>query len=438
MVIKISKNFHDRTLRNIFKMCGFFLLTTSWMFLIYSSQGENFILGVLCVFILIYLLQVIEIETLSLWRSVLVGSILSILCFSHYQTFFFLPAFYLAIVIKNNIKFSFISSIKLLPALIINLISVAVIYFIFLRSRLGMNPGIHWNAGFNGEFKFQLDELGFFQGVSYIFEFFFLNSIKVFYGVLGFTYDYNLLAIIYSLILFTLCIVGLKFFLNNKIFNRFFIFILISIITWVILIVNQSLTLSPTRHSLALVPIMILMISAGIYSISQYFNKYMLRQYFFATVFLFASFGLYFSNFTDIYESRRDGFQSVNMNQLIKENNVKHIAAYGHTTNLNFFPFVDDNFSREWINEKPYLYLYSKKDDDNFEEGSYMILCANSDLCGKKNNDEVAFQFLSNLKTFEHQNPQLVYSFQKDSNITNCFSNMAGSGKNRIFIQIFE
>ena len=67
-----------------------------------------------------------------------------------------------------------------------------------------------------------------------------------------------------------------------------------------------------------------------------------------------------------------------------------------------------------------------------------MIICANSDLCGDVKNDYLSINFLEDIKDSYSVSSKLKYSFEKDSNITNCFSNMAGSGKNRIFIKIFE
>lgn len=439
MILKIANNFEDKIFRNIFTVTGFFFLTTSWMFLIYSSQGENFIFGVLSILIMIHIMLKINFSQFSIRRSCLAGIFLSVLCLAQYQVLFFLPAFYIAILLGSKNENITLKAIKLLPALLINLLSVILIYFIFLKERLAMNPGVHWNAGPNGEFLYQPEANNILEGLFYTFEFFFINSFKVLYGILGFTSELNGFSVFYVALVLLISVIGFYNLVKRKNFRRLSIFILISILTWIFLIVIQKLTFSPTRHSLALLPVVIVLVSSGIYLISSMLGKKLKNfKLILSSVILGISLSQYFFNFDEIRESRRDGFQLVNIESLIKENNVKYIAAYGHTTNLNFFPYINNNFSRKWINETPYTYLHTKRKLDQSENSSFMIICANSDLCGDAKNDYLSINFLEDIKNSYSVNSKLKYSFKKDSNVTNCFSNMAGSGKNRIFINIYE
>lgn len=439
MILKIANNFEDKVYSNIFTVTGFFFLTTSWMFLIYSSQGENFILGVLSILIIIHMMLKINFSQFSIWRSCLVGIFLSVLCLAQYQIFFFLPAFYIAILLSSKNGNILVIAIKLLPALLINLLSVILIYFIFLKERLAMNPGVHWNAGPNGEFLYQPNANNILESISYTSEFFFINSFKVLFGILGFTSELNGFSVFYVALVLLISVIGFFDLVRQKNFRKLSIFVLVSILTWIFLIVIQKLTFSPTRHSLALLPVVLILVSSGIHLISSIFDmKFKNFKLIFASIIVGISLSFYFLNFDEIRESRRDGFQLVNIKSLIKENNVEYIAAYGHTTNLNFFPYINNNFSRQWINETPYTYIHTKNEIDQSESSSFMIICANSDLCGDVKNDYLSINFLEDIKDSYSVSSKLKYSFEKDSNITNCFSNMAGSGKNRIFIKIFE
>lgn len=439
MILKIANNFEDKVYSNIFTVTGFFFLTTSWMFLIYSSQGENFILGVLSILIIIHMMLKINLSQFSIWRSCLVGIFLSVLCLAQYQIFFFLPAFYIAILLSSKNGNILVIAIKLLPALLINLLSVILIYFIFLKERLAMNPGVHWNAGPNGEFLYQPNANNILESISYTSEFFFINSFKVLFGILGFTSELNGFSVFYVALVLLISVIGFFDLVRQKNFRKLSIFVLVSILTWIFLIVIQKLTFSPTRHSLALLPVVLILVSSGIHLISSIFDmKFKNFKLIFASIIVGISLSFYFLNFDEIRESRRDGFQLVNIKSLIKENNVEYIAAYGHTTNLNFFPYINNNFSRQWINETPYTYIHTKNEIDQSESSSFMIICANSDLCGDVKNDYLSINFLEDIKDSYSVSSKLKYSFEKDSNITNCFSNMAGSGKNRIFIKIFE
>ncbi len=439
MILKIANNFEDKVYSNIFTVTGFFFLTTSWMFLIYSSQGENFILGVLSILIIIHMMLKINLSQFSIWRSCLVGIFLSVLCLAQYQIFFFLPAFYIAILLSSKNGNILVIAIKLLPALLINLLSVILIYFIFLKERLAMNPGVHWNAGPNGEFLYQPNANNILESISYTSEFFFINSFKVLFGILGFTSELNGFSVFYVALVSLISVIGFFDLVRQKKFRKLSIFVLVSILTWIFLIVIQKLTFSPTRHSLALLPVVLILVSSGIHLISSIFDmKFKNFKLIFASIIVGISLSFYFLNFDEIRESRRDGFQLVNIKSLIKENNVEYIAAYGHTTNLNFFPYINNNFSRQWINETPYTYIHTKNEIDQSESSSFMIICANSDLCGDVKNDYLSINFLEDIKDSYSVSSKLKYSFEKDSNITNCFSNMAGSGKNRIFIKIFE
>jgi len=441
MMILFS-NLFDDSLKKVFLICGSTLLTVSWMSIIYSSQSENFILGLFSVFILFFIIQKIHKNQLSLLHSVYLGLILSILCFSHYQVMFFLPGFYLGYLFAANKQKFWPRFASLIPAGLINLVSVAIIYFVFLSTRLGVNPGVHWNAGLNNEFVWQTVYLenGLLESLFNIIYFFFINSIKVLYGIFGFRDSFDLFSILSALFLFIFSLIGLYKLSKSHQFRHLFIFIILTIIVWMILIFMQKLTLSPTRHSLVLIP---LIITLFVFGISEMFSQFKFLKNF-KNIFLFSfciiNIFVFIGSYKNIYDQRTNPFLSdVNIINVIEKYNISKIAAYGYTGDINFFPEINLKFDINWSNQFPFTYVInSKKEFSNKNQDStVMILCANSEICGNTLAEELALQELGFLSNSEAELLKPLFSFEADSNVTNGFSNMAGSGTRRIFLKVY-
>ena len=149
----------------------------------------------------------------------------------------------------------------------------------------------------------------------------------------------------------------------------------------------------------------------------------------------------YILSFSEIYQSRVDPFQNeVNVPELIEKYSVNEIAAYGYTNNLNFYPEINSNFHTVWVNQHPFSHIFLKKDiaETPISKKSFMIICSNSNLCGVPANEILATnEILLKTNTLD-SNYELIFEHSSDSNITNGFSNFAGSGKRRIFVKIFS
>ena len=220
MILKIANNFEDKIFRNIFTVTGFFFLTTSWMFLIYSSQGENFIFGVLSILIMIHIMLKINFSQFSIRRSCLAGIFLSVLCLAQYQVLFFLPAFYIAILLGSKNENITLKAIEAIASTINKSFIRDFNLFYFLKERLAMNPGVHWNAGPNGEFLYQPEANNILEGLFYTFEFFFINSFKVLYGILGFTSELNGFSVFYVALVLLISVIGFYYLVKRKKFPK--------------------------------------------------------------------------------------------------------------------------------------------------------------------------------------------------------------------------
>lgn len=438
--IKFSSFFPEKN--KIFLLpIGLTFLSTSWMFLIYSSQGANYPAGIFAIFLLLYLFQRIQQSEITIRKSIFIGIILSLLSLFHYQVLFFLPGFYLGYIFSSNISI-FNRIIRILPAGIISIFATIFIYFVMMSHLHGHTPGVYWNAGPNGEYLWSFNNYESFKdSLSYIFTFFIINSLKVLYAILGFRESFDSISQIYAILIFIFCILGFIKISHQKIFRHLFIFILITIGVWIVLILNGNLTYSPTRHSLALIPIIIILFSFGLeYLFSILTNNKKIHLS--AIIIFIATLHIGFiTSFWQIYQSRIDPFQNeVNILELIEKYSVNGIAAYGYTNNLLFYPKINNSFETDWVNKHPFTNLSTKKDSNKElpSENYFMIICANSDLCGKKENEILALNEIKSKIESLNKSHELIYEYSSDSNITNGFSNFAGSGKRRIFIKIFS
>ena len=420
---------------------GLTFLCTSWMFLIYSSQGANYPAGMFAIFLLLSLFLRIQESDITIKKSLIIGVILSILPLFHYQVLFFLPGFYLGYIFSSR-KLIFQRIFKIFPAGLIGIISTLFIYFVMMSHLHGHTPGVFWNAGQNGEYLWSFKNFASFgDGISYIFTFFVLNSFDVLYGILGFRENFDVTSKIYAFIIFAFSIIGLINISRKKEFSHLFIFILVTIIVWIFLILIENITYSPTRHSLALIPIIIILFSFGAEYLLSKFSRNFNNNILIISIFVITVQIGYLSSFWSIYQSRIDPLQNeVNVLELIDQYSVHGIAAYGYTNNLHFYPKINRSFETEWSNKHPFTNIFVKRDTYNTSSSrnSLMILCVNSDLCGIKENENLALNEIE-LKSSDVKNSyDLLYEYSSDSNITNGFSNLAGSGKRRIFIKIFS
>ena len=433
----------EGAIKDILMVCATTLLTISWMVVIYTSQAENFSLGLFAILIMFVLIHKYANITPSFKQSLFLGAVLTILCFAQYQVMFYLPGFYLGYLLASKPQDYAKRFLSLVPAGIITLLSTGIIYFVFLSYRLGGNPGVHWNAGFNNEFVWNPEYFsnGIIEFLVNFIYFFVVNSIKVLYGIFGFRESFDSLSILYASMLFIVSIYGLYKLASLKNYRHIFVFIVVTIACWIGLILLQVLTYSPTRHSIALIPIVITLFSFGLDGI---FDKLRMRAHakgIFIILFCSLSLGGFISSFPKIYSERLNPFlYEVDVVALIEEYSVVKIASFGHTTDLNFHPEIYSAFDYHWSDQTPYTHVFEKADKQEIakETKSIMIVCANSDICGSKNNELLAIKELDFNRANVIALNEPIYQYSSDSDVTNGFSNMAGSGTRRIFLKIYE
>ena len=243
------------------------LLALSWENIIYAKQMSNYALGVLATVLVLGLLAV-QLKSRYTWpRTLLTGALLASLIYAQYQILFLLPAFYLTLGLdlwhrEKNRRLSL--SAALLCSGLLGLLLLGPLYFFFLRHHTA--GVIAWNAGPAGEFLFPWDPALPLTGRL-------LSAIRFLFKNFYWVFASNLSAVPekswafmplldFLLVLFAAGAVRLAATRRHR-KKMLGIFILLVGLTWLALVLTRRLTLSPTRHSLVLLPFMAILIAEG-------------------------------------------------------------------------------------------------------------------------------------------------------------------------------
>lgn len=307
--------------------------------IIYSVQMESYAIGVFALTILLILfVRRIKAMHINIYDDLVLILVILILSWSQYQFLFFLPGFYLGLLthgslqkdksyIKRTIILAFISLILVLP-----------IYLFMSKSGL-LGRGINWNSGVNGEFYYSFIHLEtLLDKLFYTLKFFSYNTYLIIKSnfTMGFSFlDNN---IFYSLLNILMMFGLYSIFKTNK---ALFTFVFTTMIVWTGLVVLGILTLSPTRHSLILFPMQLIIMIIGLQTLlaglseKKYFNVGYI-QLFISIILILSFMGAFQSN----YETRKDPFNPEIIEDLLIQYKVDHIVSYGWTWNLDLMDYT--------------------------------------------------------------------------------------------------
>ncbi len=219
------------------RICALLLLATSFENIIYSSQMESYSIGVVAVFVCLFLI-VINAEEFKCAYTTLIATLL---CFSQYQLFIFVFCFYVVMFFKylktRNIWW------KIILSGILTVLLNAHNLYIFFKSGMGVR-GLNWNAGINGQYLFDIATLdGLLAILQYTFKFFASNIIQC-YKYLLLPCKYDTVATVLAIILVVLSMAGLiGLHKGNKIQRDIGYFIDVVLGLYFVLILNGILTL---------------------------------------------------------------------------------------------------------------------------------------------------------------------------------------------------
>lgn len=240
---------------------------------VYAKQMESYAIGVLSIIVLmIVLARETERETPRAgWRSAAgLVLILALLGHAQYQLLFALPAFYVAWWMDRRSVLPARQAIvyPVLCGVVMSALFVPI-YLQYLRwaTSLGMNG---WNVGPNREFAFESPPG--FASLGYFARFFLRNGYLTLESQVSPVPDWHPAYRALGIPLALLAVIGFVALVTSKHRARQAIGRFIAALggTWVMLVVLHRLTLSPTRHSMILLPVFAICVAAGVATLGRF------------------------------------------------------------------------------------------------------------------------------------------------------------------------
>lgn len=316
------------------------LLAFSWENIIMAKQMHNYALGVTAVIFLICLfMENLNRPEISLGVMAVNVLLLGLLSWMHYQVLFFVPPFFLILLVYafyRKMKGARIFRNFFAGGMLYGLI-FAPLFFFFLRKHLEYGGTDNWSRGPNNEFLLIFREgMSVWEKIGYVVSFYIKNFYLIVQSNMGFIpYEHPLLLPI-SAVLFLFFIAGIiRFFRSGELRKRFLgsFFVALALV-WIILILLRKITFAPTRHSLVLLPVMVITVAEGL-------------DWFLERIAAFGRFGisswkghlgssllviaLFFQSFPAMLEARRDPFREDEMIKILRKYDVDALISYSYT-----------------------------------------------------------------------------------------------------------
>ena len=319
------------------QLLGAALVAFSWENVIYAKQMETFTIGVAAaIVVLILLVKHLRDVRLGWGQMALLGLALGVLFCAQYQVLFFLPGFFIVLFLAYVKATGSVRKVALRMSLAAGIVLVffVPIYLLFLRTVPIKAGYIHWNAGPDQSFAFALPaEGGLFGMAAYALSFFAKNLYIVFENTIAFSFEDGMVTRPAGVMLFPVFLAGMASLVSGRdpVRRSLGWFIGISALTWAVLIVMRKLTLSPTRHTLILLPLFVLGITEGLRAVGGLFRAGD-RTVRVASVALTALVAAAFLvSFPAVSAERRDKFDEKVMTGLLRQYAVSGVVQYGYT-----------------------------------------------------------------------------------------------------------
>lgn len=331
------------------------LMSFSWESIIHAQQMSGYSIGVFSAVLLMLLLKnVLKENSITAKKFFVLSFILGLLSSAQYQILFFIPAFFISISThfffnkKENIK-------SLLKKLFVSMMGFLIVftplYIFFLREVSSKDFTSSWNSG-AGSYVFQLDPAqSFLNHLIYFFQFFIKNSYLILESNLLFVPENTFWITPVFVFLFILLWIGLfsHFQIGDSKKNSLGLFHIMSMLTWLVLVCMGKITFGPTRHSLILLPLMVILIIEGFITCMVLLNHFFKRTKDYAlgpvsgllSSFLFIAFIM---NFSEINFQRKDPFDETFLSALFTKFQVESVIQHPNTVNLSIMGNLNKKF----------------------------------------------------------------------------------------------
>jgi hypothetical protein len=411
----------------IYALLGAVLLALSWENIIYSMQMESYLIGVAALIALIILyLEILENANGDKKQALLSGVLVGLIFSAQYQILLFLPAFFISLFIDRR-KNIFLMAGAFLTIFI-------PIYFLFFKDVMGRS--LNWNVGPHNEYLFQIKSvMGLFHQLKYGLLFFIKNLWVVTQSnLMMLSPDHPLMGLI-SFFLFAAMILGAvslfaSFEKHKKVFRLFFV---ISLLTWAALIILQKLTLSPTRHTFILQPLMILLVLEGLFFLKSKWNPKFFQQGFLIGIAVVSL--LFLFDYPQFINSRRDPFNAKQLAAVLKKYQVSHVYSYDWTFNTQLM-------TQELPHGTVYLIQELKNKDQQFVPLKRLALLSyrkplNNDLY-RSLIDDIRLKTKTSFIPGDLGQARLIYKDYRDSTVEADYLPKTHNGTNGYFLTILD
>ncbi|MSR77737.1 MAG: hypothetical protein EXS63_05870 [Candidatus Omnitrophica bacterium] len=421
------------------------LLTFSWENIIYAKQSNSYSIGVFVVLGLLCLLWTYLNRPLTIKNAAWYGFLLALLSHAQYQMIFMIPAFLAAAFIYHwkNQKQSFKRAVSTTGILALSYgIGVLPLFLFFLSKKLGAGANF-WNIGPHHEFLCpRIRILPLVEMISVLFHFFPTAFFAAFSAMTGFIPENHPLFIPIAWILLLLFFAGIIYFLQTqdkrvKTLGLFFLFLGI---TWILLILLRKITLGPTRHALVLLPCLAIMIAEGWFFLVGKINFSKNSRGIISSIIPLSIAVLFFYSYPSMMRQRKDPFDPVKIEAVLKQYNVRTVVSCHSTWNLHLMKNITSNF--HYVTH--YDNWFEDKGKPNFQRVAY--------VCHDKKIDEQTFNRTQSEinEVFERQRKpdyqwqdhfkdyRIIYSEERDSNTEMEFSARTKNGTNGFYYYVLD
>ncbi|MDA8691939.1 hypothetical protein N9M18_02285 [Candidatus Pseudothioglobus singularis] len=331
---------------------GVTIFSLSWQNIIYSAQMENYASSNFAMFfVFLHLIYILRSPIVSNKKAFFRGVLLAIPGIFQYQAIFFIPPLFITLLFYLNSKEKIKEITRNTIFTFLGFFTVFIIFiFPYLKDSAGR--GITWNAGPKNEFVFNLNIsdgfYSFFTDASFFFiHNFYLLIEAMLTPISYFSNNSNFLGLFLSL--FSLLGIYTMLSSSNKFKKTFVIFVLFSFILWITLICLQIFPLSPTRHSMVLGAIFLILIIEGFDSMEKLINFSFLRKsiggisiltLFFSLIWLI----LFVSTLGQGIKVRTDLFNESSIYKSLTNDQVDLTVVFDSTLQLRLMPKITENF----------------------------------------------------------------------------------------------
>jgi hypothetical protein len=315
---------------------GAAMLAFSWENIIYAQQMSPYAISVLLHCLLLLLLLKNGNKNPS-WKLYLkTGLLAGLLAWGQYQLLFTaVPFMFVFFLIHRKVRLYWKAYLAM--GVGFSLAVFPLLEYLIIRG----DSGVHWNAGIHQQFYFlsAFNKTSWGETLLEMLLFFPKNIFLTTRGMIGFVPDENnALVFFFTALFLLLSATGFYSLLRNHKENHsrklFFLYVVSLSVFWILLICAGKLTLSPTRHSLVLMPPGILLSMEGIQFLFR--NKISLLKFTCTGILVIEA-----TAFTFTYEKgkeeRTDKISEDLIHDILKRHSPELVISYLYTNNISLY-----------------------------------------------------------------------------------------------------